>query len=332
MFINKNVAILLILVATIFGQSGIDPIDIERSGQSGWQFLKINPDPRQAAMGGVLLVNRVANANATFGSPAILGHLQGLDIQFNSMNWIADINHTSLAMSKGLGGYGTVAFSYVSLDYGEIQETIHEQRQGGATAPIFTGNYFTGRDLAIGISYAKLITDKLALGGSIRYINEEIAGLGMSNWAIDFSTLYYTGLNSLRLSIAARNFGSDTHLVGYSEELQSEPVDIRMPLEFRTGVAYDFFEMDGNKNYLTVVVEGKVQSDGSEKINVGTEYVYQEMLYLRGGYRFNYDTEGLTFGLGVSYPVAGYTLSFNYAFLDFGVLTQVNMFSFGLEF
>ncbi|NQT63137.1 MAG: hypothetical protein HQ556_09300, partial [Candidatus Marinimicrobia bacterium] len=45
-----------------------------------------------------------------------------------------------------------------------------------------------------------------------------------------------------------------------------------------------------------------------------------------------HDTEGLTFGLGVSYPVAGYTLSFNYAFLDFGVLTQVNMFSFGLEF
>jgi len=332
MSINKIVVIPLLLMATLFGQSGIDPIDIERSGQSGWQFLKINPDPRQAAMGGVLLVNRVPNANAAFGSPAILGHLQEFDVQFNSMNWIADISHTSVAMSKGLGSYGTIAISYVTLDYGQIQETIHEDRQGGTTAPVITGNYFTGRDLAIGLSYAKLITDKLSLGANIRFINEEIAGLGMSNWAIDFSTLYYTGLNSLRLSIAARNFGSDTHLVGYSEELQSEPVDIRMPLEFRTGVAYDFFETDGDKNYLTVVVEGKVQSDGGEKINIGTEYVFQEMLFLRGGYRLNYDTEGLTFGVGVNYPVGTYSLSFNYAFLDFGILSQVNMFSFGLEF
>ncbi len=332
MFVNKNIVVLLILSAAIFGQNGLDPINIERSGQSGWQFLKINPDPRQAAMGGVLLVNKVANANVAFGSPAILGHIQDLDIQFNSMGWIADINHTSLAMSKGLGSYGTVAFSYVSLDYGEIPETIHEQRQGGTTAPVITGNYFTGSDLAIGVAYAKLITDKLALGANFRYIREEIAGLGMSNWAIDFSTLYYTGLNSLRLSIAARNFGSDTHLVGYSEELQSEPVDIRMPLEFRTGVAYDFFEVDGDKNYLTLVLEGKVQSDGSEKINFGTEYVFQEMLFLRGGYRFNYDAEGLTFGLGVNYPVGAYGLSFDYTYLDFGVLKQVNMFSFGLTF
>ncbi len=283
-------------------------------------------------MGGVLLVNNSPNANAAFGSPAILAHIPGFDVQFNSMNWIADIKHSSVAISKGFGKYGTFGLSYVAMDYGDIPETIHEERQGGTTAPVITGEYFTGSDIALGLSYAKLITDRLSLGGNIRYINEEIAGIGMSNWAIDFSTLYYTGINSLRLSIAAKNFGSDTHLVGYSEELQSEPVDIRMPLEFRTAVAYDFFALDEDNNYLTVVLEGKVQSDGSEKVNVGTEYVFQNMIYVRGGYRFNYDSEGLTFGLGVRYPFGAYGISFNYTYLDFGVLNQVSMFSFGLVF
>ncbi|NQV16085.1 PorV/PorQ family protein [bacterium] len=332
MFLNKTVITLLISIVTLLGQSGIEPIDIERAGQSGWQFLKINADPRQAAMGGVLMVNNSPNANVVFGSPAILAHIQKLDVQFNSMNWLADIKHNSVSLAKGLGKYGTVALSFVTLDYGEIAETIHEERQGGTTAPVITGDYFTGSDLAIGLSYAKLITDRLSLGGNFRYINEEIAGIGMSNWAIDFSTLYYTGINSLRLSIAARNFGGDTHLVSYSEELQSEPVDIRMPLEFRTSVAYDFFARDDNNNYLTMVLEGKVQSDGSEKINVGAEYVFQDLVFLRGGYKLNYDVDGLTLGLGLNYSLGDYRLSINYAFLDFGILSHVNMFSFGIIF
>jgi hypothetical protein len=330
--LSKNVLTLIIAATTLFGQSGIDPVIIERTGQSGWQFLKINSDPRQAAMGGVLLVNNVANANVAFGSPAILAHIRGYNIQFNSMNWIGDIKHSSVAFSKGLGEYGTIALSYVTLDYGNIPETIHEEKQGGTTAPVITGEFFTGSDLAFGLSYAKLITDRLSLGGDIRYIREDIAGIGMSNWAVDFSTLYYTGIKSMRLSIAARNFGSDTHLVGYSEELQSEPVDIRMPLEFVTAVAYDFFATDVKDNYLTLVVEGKIQSDGNEKINIGAEYVFGEKFYFRGGYRFNYDSEGLTFGLGLNYPLGAYTLTFNYAYLDYQVLTQVNMFSFGLTF
>ncbi len=332
--IRFNVCIILFLISfsSLYGQAGIAPLEIERAGQSGWQFLKINADPRQAAMGGVLLVNNSPNANAVFGSPAILAHIQDLDVQFNSTNWLADIKHSSVSIAKGWGNYGTLALSFVTLDYGDIAETIHEEKQGGTTAPLITGETFTGNDLAIGLSYARLITDRLSLGGNIRYISEEIAGIGMSNWAIDFSTLYYTGLNSLRISIAARNFGGDTHLVSYSEELQSEPIDIRMPLEFRTAVAYDFFARDEDKSYLSMVLEGKVQSDGSEKLNVGAEYVFQEMVFLRGGYRLNYDSDGLTLGLGLKYSMGSYQLSVNYAFLDFGILNHVNMFSFGFAF
>jgi len=311
-------------------QTGISPTAIQRVGQSGWQFLKINGDPRQAAMGGTFMVTDQPNANAVFGNPAILAKLDRYDIQFNSTNWLADTKYFSFALAKGFPRIGTFAVSMASLDYGDIAETVYAPLQGGGAYPLVTGNTFTAGDLAAGISYAKIITDKLSIGGNVRYLREVIAGTGMTNWSIDFSTLYSTDVKNLRIAITARNFGPDAHLVGYSEELQSEPVDIKMPLEFRGGLAYDLLDGAEGAHRLTTVLEGKLPSDGPEKIHFGTEYQYRNLISVRGGYRFNYDEEGLTLGVGLHFPIGATQCDLNYGYLDYGALTHVNMFSFGL--
>lgn len=313
----------------VLAQSGIEPREIVRGGQSGWQFLKINGDPRQAALGGSFMTTVNPNANVVFGSPAILTKVEKSSIQFNSVRWIADIQYYSMVLSHQFRGIGTFAVSLVSLNYGDIPETVHMKLQGGGTAPFVTGNTFTASDLAFGISYARTITNQLSLGGTVRYLDEKIASVGMSSCSFDFSTLYYTGFRSLRLSLATRNFGPDAHLVGYSEELQAEPVDIRMPLELRAGVAYDILEQKNSPHLLTIITEGKVSSDGSEKIHLGAEYVYRDLLALRAGYRFNYDEEGLTLGAGLNFSMGKCQYSASYAFLDFGALKQVHMFSLG---
>ena len=50
-FVSRCIAwgSLLLLPCRLDAQPGIGPSDIERVGQSGWQFLKINGDARQAA-------------------------------------------------------------------------------------------------------------------------------------------------------------------------------------------------------------------------------------------------------------------------------------------
>jgi len=322
----------LMLSTPSYAQSGIEPSEIQRVGQSGWQFLKINGDPRQAALGGTFMITNNPTANAVFGNPAILASIDDYDIQFNNVGWLADIQYTSLVVAKTLPGIGSFALSYVGMNYGDIPETIHTPLQGGGTVPLVTGETFSANDMAIGVSFARQITEQLALGGNVRYLNQEIAGTGMSNWSFDFSTLYYTGYRSLRLAITARNFGPDAHLVGYSEDLQSEPVDIRMPLELRGGIAYDWLEGDESPHVLTTIVEGRVPSDGKEKIHLAAEYRYHDLFSVRSGYRFNYDEEGLTLGMGFHFPVGHFDCSLNYAYLDFGALTQVNMYSFGLTF
>ena len=84
-------------------QSGISPNDIERAGQSGWQFLKINGDARQAAMGGAFAAISNGDANAIFGNPASLSDVTNIDVRVNVLQWVADIKYQSLAAAYNLG-------------------------------------------------------------------------------------------------------------------------------------------------------------------------------------------------------------------------------------
>lgn len=335
---NKFIKYFLI-VLTLFAavsvpvnaQAGIEPTDIGRAGQSGWQFLKINGDARQAAMGGAYTAISNGNASAIFGNPASLADVKNIDVQLNTLQWVADIKHQSAAIAHNLGSLGVVGASIAYLSYGDIEETINAP-SGTGTSPLITGNTFSANDVAGGFSYARKITDNLSIGGSIRWMRQKIAELSMTNWSLDFGTMYYTGFRSLRIAIAARNFGPDSKFGGWSEEYQTESDNVRMPLDIRAGIAMDFFDYQGSPHLMTVVMEGDHPNDGDEKFQVGASYSYDGIFFVRAGYKFNYDVQKFTFGAGVTYPLGGITGSLNYAYVDFGELTQVHMFSLGFSF
>jgi hypothetical protein len=326
-------ALALLIVSSSSAQVGIPPNDIERVGQSGWQFLKINGDPRQAAMGGAFTAISDGDANAVLGNPAALANISRYDVQLNSVSWLADIKYQSVAFAAHVGGLGVFAVSVTTLDYGDIAETVNSFIDGeNRTEAVITGNFYSARDIAAGVSYARAITDKLSIGGSFRWLRQEIAELNMTNWSLDFGTVYYTGFKSLRLAMSARNFGPDSHLAGWSEEYQAEPDDIRMPLDFRVGAAMDFLNSEGSPHMLTVVVDGDHPNDGPEKLHVGADYTFENSFSLRAGYKFNYDVQSFTLGGGLNYSLANTKASINYAYVDYGALKQVHMFSLGLAF
>jgi hypothetical protein len=328
--LSWSVILLLQAVCKTFAQSGIEPYEIERVGQTGWQFLKINGDARQAALGNAYTALSGGDANAVFGNPAALTKVKNIDVFLNKTNWIADISYQAASVAKEIPGIGFFALSIANIDYGDIAETVNSPITGeDRTEAVVTGNYFSASDIAIGLTYSKQITENLSVGGSFKWMKETIADVDMTNWALDIGTLFYTGFRSLRIGITARNFGPESHLVGFNEELQSEPVDIKMPLDFRLGVAMDFFDDPGSLNLLTVSVDGNHPNDGPEKFRAGAEYTFNKMFSLRVGYKFNYDEESFTFGGGFTYPLFDYAFSVHYAYVDFGLLKQVHMLSVG---
>lgn len=331
--IRKLILIEVILISifainTFAQQSGIGLYNVERVGLSGWQFLKIDGSARQAAMGGAYTAISNGNSEAIFGNPSGLVNVNNYDVFFSKVSWIADISHQSVALAKNFNRFGVIGISAVSLDYGEIEETINAPITGvEATKVVLTGATYTAGDIAAGLSYAKNITNRLSIGLNLRYLREQIADVHMQNISIDFGTTYYTGFRSLRFAMVARNIGGDQNLVGWSEEYQTRAVDVRMPLDYRLGVAIDFFEKKSNPHFITAVIEGVHPNDGPERANIGLEYWYNNVFAIRTGYRINYDEESFTFGGGLK--TRG--LRINYAYVDFGRLKQVHMFSLGFS-
>ena len=110
--------------------------------------------------------------------------------------------------------------------------------------------------------------------------------------------------------------------------------EYELPLTFRVGIATDLLRTDAYR--LTTAVDAIYPNDHTDFVNSGFEYAWNEVFLIRGGYKslFEEETEqGLTFGFGLYYRVMDYIkLKIDYAYQDFGRLTDVHHFSFGLEF
>ena len=81
-----------------------------------------------------------------------------------------------------------------------------------------------------------------------------------------------------------------------------------------------------------MIVEGSHPNDGPERVNFGAEYMFNNLISLRGGYRANYDEESFTFGAGLNYDSGGsFSGQIDYAYVDFGLLKQVHLFTLGFS-
>ena len=336
---------LFIVPFTLYGQYdqdidyGIHSKEFERVGQVGWQFLKLPTSARQAGMGGVFAAVGSGDASFALSNPALITDVTNYGLDVSNINWFADIRYQAGALVKNLDKYGVFGVNVVYLDYGDMIRTAYNEILiDGVETGLIEAQYdlgtFSASDMAIGLSYAKQITDRLKVGGNLRYLRMQIDDASASNWSFDIGTFYNTGFKSLRFALIGKNFGPDVTLTDWSEQNATPPASIRMPMNLTIGVAYDILEgKNGNPHLLTVATDFFHPNDGPEKLNVGTEYSYRNLLKLRAGYRFNYDEEGLTLGAGILVTTAQrMSVSMNYSYWDFGLLGSVNMISLGFGY
>ena len=102
---------------------------------------------------------------------------------------------------------------------------------------------------------------------------------------------------------------------------------------FRVGASMDILKGLGNSN-LILSVDALHPNDDLEYLNAGGEYIFYDMLSLRGGYKglFARDSEqGISLGGGVHYTVLNSaTIYFDYSYIDYGRFSAVHTFSVGL--
>lgn len=314
---------------------GVHPMPYSRVGTAGFQFLKLPNNSRSMAMGGVLSAGSYGDARASLTNPASTADVKATDLFFGTMTWVADIQLHSFAAVRNFGEWGVIGVNLVYLNYGDMKRTEYLPDDFGNQLPVTEGlGTFTAHDLALGVSYARRITEQLQIGGNVRYIQEQLDDARTYTVSLDIGTLYWTGLGSWRISMLGKNFGPDAKFTDYKGRVEREPVGVRMPMTFVLGTAYDVLEYSSAfPHRVTLAAEYVKPNDGGEKVNTGLEYFFYDYFYFRAGYRFNYDEESFTFGFGAEYSIEDdYTIKVDYAYANTGRFNYVNLLTAGIGF
>lgn len=307
------------------------------------QFLKIEPSARSAAMGnaGVALNGE---ASLTFFNTAVLGRIPRSDVQFTNNQWLADISYNYAAGVLKLEGIGSFMINLTSLNSGEIDVRTVEFEHG-------TGEKYTVNNLAIGLGYGLMLTDRVSVGVAINYISETIWHSNLSTFGLNFGVQYEIVEGGVTLGASVSNFGpraaydgrdlyinydQDPKKYGDNDKLPAELRTDKFPLPtlFRVGVAIPYQVTEQHK--VTLAIDAVHPNDNYEKVNVGLEWDLFGVIMLRTGYRdlFLPDSEGgFTFGAGAIYEFTpGYNIHFDYAWADYGRLLKTHRFSIGVQF
>lgn len=324
----------------LFGQTNTN---VTKVGTTSAQFLKNEAGARAVAMGGAFVaVNN--DATALYWNPSGISMLPRTEVVLIHTKWLADMSYNFVGIILPIGSFGTLGASItaLSMDEKEVRTVAH---------PDGTGEKYDAGDIAAGLSYAKNLTDKFSIGFSLKYIQQNIWHMSSSSVAMDIGTMFTTNFNDMKIGMSISNFGGGMKLEGQDVNVyydldalkygnndkipaQLQTDNFALPLIFRVGVAMDLLK--GERNRLTLAIDAVHPNDNTENLNIGAEYVFNNMFFLRAGYKnlFTQDTEeGFTTGVGLGYRIFGNTmLQIDFAYQDFGFLNNVQRFSLGLKF
>lgn len=301
-------------------------------GTAGLQFLKIGVSARAVGMGEAF-ISLADDGSAMFYNPAGLNQIKQREVFFTHTEWPAGINYEYLGACMPVTGIGIVGAQVAVLTTGDMKRTVPYVG--------WTGEYFSATDWSMGISVARMLTDKFSIGGTVKMVSEWLDGENLTIVAADFGTLFDIGVRGLKFGMSVSNFGGNAKFIkeGFS-----------LPICFKFGGVVDVIKND--LHYMRATVEGAHPNDNLEQIAMGVEYIFNNFFALRSGYRqfvrltdkdelvrvngaeFDADEplEGLSLGFGVNVSVKKLTTKIDYSYSDLGFLDFGQRFTVSFQF
>jgi len=320
--------IFLIVFVIISGNALGQTEEIHQVGTTSFQFLKVMPDAHSTSMGEAFTA--VANnSEAIFSNPAALAKITEFDISLSYLDWLLDMNHQSFSFAYALPNLGTIGLMGIFINYGEIQETrtdhLFRDKTTDEYNPGLTGRTISPNAQVFGISFARYLTDKFAFGVTVKYAREDLVANAASSLIFDGGFTYRTGFRSLELASSIRHFGPD---IKFLEDGESYP----LPQTLTIGISgylispENQFLLKSDDHKFLLAYDMVETRDYGQQYHFGFEYSIKDILFLRGGYKLNYDEEGLTLGFGINLL----NIRIDYSYADFGSsLGSVHRFSIG---
>ena len=323
-----HILVILIFVNLVF----CDNEAITKVATSAANWLKIENGVRGISMGG----SQVASGRGITGvhyNPASIAFIEKSEVFYSKSYYLAGISHNTLAYGTRLSPADYFGLHLFYLNSGDMDVTTEAKPDG-------TEETFQVMNLSLRLTYARQLTDRLRVGGALKYIREQIFTARMQSFVFDLGSNFDTGIYDLVLGMSVSNFGPDVQFHGEGLEIVVDDTTARdgklakitkkfsVPLTFRLGLQKDIWVSDEGTSHLTISADGINPIDYTLYGGLGIEYSWHDIAFVRGGTRLYHDTAGLSLGGGLKWSM----LAVDYAYVNYGILNETHQFGINLEF
>ena len=326
--------VFFLLFSFLLGQYRDIPDVVTKVATSAANWLKIESGARSIGMGGSQVASGIGISAIPY-NPSCVTYLKGeQEVYYSKVNYLAGITHNTIAYGRKMSFSDYIGIHLFYLDSGPIGVTTLWEPDG-------TGEDYRVTNYALRLVYARLMTDRLRIGGSIKYIREEIYTMSMQSFLADIGSNFDTGIAGIMLGMSVSNFGPDVQFHGQGLEVGVSDTTSRdgkvientekfpLPLVFRLGIKKDLLGAEeGSIHHLTASIDGINPLDYILYWSMGAEYSWRDIGFIRAGTHIGHDTAGLSVGGGLKWSM----FAVDYAYVNYGILNETHQFGISLEF
>ena len=337
----RQLVLVILFPVLLMGQYRDIPEVVTKVATAAGGFLKLETSTRAIGMGGSFVASGRGVSGIPY-NPASIGFIEKNEAYFSQVNYLAGITHGVLTYGTRITPSDYIGFHLFYLDSGPMEVTTELYPDG-------TNEDLRVVSIAARAAYARSLTDRLKVGGSINYIRDKIAETEMQTVSYDIGSNFQTGIYGTVLGMSITNFGPEVQYTGEDLSVQvADTIDVDgslqrltdkfpLPLTFRVGVenvvvgpSSSFIKNE--KHTLIVSMDGIKPNDYIVYGSAGLEYGWQNIAFLRAGTHLNHDTAGFSFGAGANIRLGKMGLTGDYAFVDYDILNYTNQVAIGLKF
>ena len=327
-------ALLLVVFAT-----GIVTAQARKAGINSAAFLKVGVGARQIGMGSAVTSLNGDVTNVFWNPAGVAMKDDKAQVSFTYNSWIGGLTQNALAADYKLEGIGTIGIGVMTFGMTGIVAD-RDVYPGNAVLQALqidqaTADTYDYMDLLAQVTYSTYVMDRLALGASVKLIHEKIDDMNASAIGFDLGSVYNIGLLDWNIGARINNLGSDIKFYDYPSPI---------PLTFSMGTSMTPIRIGANA--ITFAIDAVKPQDGQQYYYTGMEYNYNNMIFLRGGWKLNYSYLGLagdgidpgtslrqgvqtslekgSLGAGVRVPMSEYMLSLDYSYTVFTSFSDVH--------
>lgn len=325
----NKMKVLSIVLVILFAAGEIFAGGGSRNGTAGATQLLIPVGARGVAMSGATLVGATGVEGLYWNPANIASGEYSTSVMFSHMQHIADINVEYGAVATNIEGFGSIGLSIKSLGIDEIPITTVQNPDG-------TGQNFKPSFMILGLTYARMLSDRISVGLTANVVSERIDLVSATGLAFNLGVSYKNlgNVDGLSFAVVLKNLGPQMKYDGTGLNVKAISTDLSRPTQWYKVEAAAFelpstLELGFGYNYKfnesnAFVLNGVFQNSNfyGDEYKFGAEYGYNNLFFIRAGYALlegvgdDGNIFGLTAGAGINYDLGGVGFKFDYAYRE----------------